>query len=151
MLNYPLVTFFYFLITQLQLTFVYKLYFVKKMHNTVVRPNLSPCPYRAEPYCNYFSGAYRFNGSRFTVLYRFFPLKRDFSRKKRQIFPFFGSKKWTLLLQYKQRFPLLFLTANRTVAKTRPFSFFNFNREPYRTQIRSVYRFINGKNGKMEV
>ena len=29
------------------------------------------------------------------------------------------------------------------------FSIFNFDREPYRTEIWSVYRFFNGKNGKI--
>ena len=39
----------------------------------------------------------------------------------------------------------IFLTANRTVAKTKAFSIFSFNREPYRNQIRSVYRFIKNR------
>ena len=44
---------------------------------TVVRPNLSPWPYR-----NFSSGAYRFNWSTFTVPYRFlfFSEKRDLNR-----------------------------------------------------------------------
>ena len=40
--------------------------------------------------------------------------------------------------------------ANRTVTKTKAFSIFNFDREPYRTEIWFVYRFFNGKNGKMD-
>ena len=39
----------------------------------------------------------------------------------------------------KHRFPLLFLTANRTVTKTKAFSIFNFNSEPYRCQITVRY------------
>ena len=39
--------------------------------------------------------------------------------------------------------------ANLNVTNTKAFSIFNFNRESYRTEIRSVDRFINGKNVKM--
>ena len=53
-------------------------------------------------------------------------------------------------MQFKHRFPFIFLTANRTVVKAKAFSVFNFDREPYRTEIWSVYRFFNGKNGKID-
>ena len=42
-------------------------------------------------------------------------------------------------------------SANRTVTKAKAFSLFNLNHEPYRTEIWPVYRFINGKNGIMDV
>jgi hypothetical protein len=53
--------------------------------STVVRPNLSPLPYRTEPYRIFSSGAYRFDGSPFTIPYRFlfFSEKRELKRKKR--------------------------------------------------------------------
>ena len=35
--------------------------------------------------------------------------------------------------------------------KTKAFSIFNFNREPYRTEIWSVYHSFNGKNGRFLV
>ena len=41
-------------------------------------------------------------------------------------------------------------SVNRTVTKTKAFVIFNFNRELYRTEIWSVYRFFNGKNGKID-
>ncbi len=35
-------------------------------------------------------------------------------------------------------------SVNRTVSKSKAFFVFNFDREPYRTEIWSVYRFLNG-------
>ena len=39
----------------------------------------------------------------------------------------------------------------RTVTKTKAFSIFNFNRDSYRTETWSVYRYFNDKNGNMDV
>ena len=54
----------------------------------------------------------------------------------------FGSKAWTVLLQFKHRFPFIFLPANRTVAKTRPFSVFMVKRQEwYCKKNKSVFYF----------
>ena len=50
------------------------------------------------------------------------------------------------LINFKIRVMIiLFFFLIITVTKIKTFYIFNFYREPYRTQIRSVYRFINGK------
>ena len=84
-----------------------------------------------EPYrtLSFFIGAYRLNGSPFTVPYRFL---------------FYFSKARSRPLQASIIFVFLVKNTNRRMPSTKAFSVLNFNSEPYRIEIGSVWHLKTG-------